>query len=264
MDITRLEEALHLSQNQEEADFSSFDLQDREFIKYVLPELERWRWKRLYLCENSVGDDGVIALAKILRSASCLLEELDLGWNQVGDDGLMELSRVLPGTSLTELVLHSNEIGDKSVAQLAAVLPQTEINTLDLCANEITDKSAKMLADILPNTLLSSIDIGQNQITDEGASALLKAMRRSQVTILNLQGNQIRDSSILNAIEVTEELVRTDFRIIVALCSAKIIPRLGVHSKVRLLPCDVLRRLKQMMYSVPEPRQQSCEIFEEE
>ena len=76
----------------------------------------------LELRSNDIDDAGAAALAAFLgRGALPSLQELDLCENMIGDQGLIALAVPLRWhPALATLKLHSNEIGDKGLAALVA------------------------------------------------------------------------------------------------------------------------------------------------
>lgn len=79
----------------------------------------------LHLCNNAIGDKGIIALAESLNSLQ-RLEIMDLSGNEIGDPGASRLAGAITDgalqNSLKKLNLDNNHIGDKGALTLASAI----------------------------------------------------------------------------------------------------------------------------------------------
>jgi hypothetical protein len=253
IDSTRLLEKLDQSRSHGIADLSSLDVTDEEFVNYVIPRFRKASWRKLQLCENNISDDSLKALTTALIESGCHLFELDLGWNSISDIGLSLLTQALLRCRLRELIIHSNDITDEGVRSVAAILPTSNLQTLDLCANYITDVGASALASVLKDCPLRALDLSQNSVTDVGSKELVRSMRFSNLQLLNLENNPIESRVIFHEIENLEGLIGSEFKVMIAFCSVVQYPRLGVKSKIRMLPKELIRKLSHVLYAIEKP-----------
>ena len=119
--------------------------------------------ERLYLDSNQLGQEGGLALAKVLVDNTWLLE-LHLSNNQLGDIGVQNFVS-FPNT-LTVLQLDGNEIGDQGMEDIAHGLVQSNVS-------------------------LTALHLARNVIGDDGMSALNPALAEN--TTLRLLNVRERD-----------------------------------------------------------------------
>ena len=100
---------------------------------------------RLDLSNNSIGDDGAIALAEMLKVNKSLEWLLLLSNNSIGDDGAIALAKMYnDSTSLVWLILFDNPIGDKGKIALE-IMTRMTLKRLVYDPNPIVRKNAKAL-----------------------------------------------------------------------------------------------------------------------
>jgi len=86
---------------------------------------------KLLLEGNGVGDDGVLALVKVLTSPNCQLTELNLSDNCVAVKGAKILAdALLTNSTLTKLHLDGNFIGPDGALAFLDVIENKGIKTL--------------------------------------------------------------------------------------------------------------------------------------
>ncbi|KAF9177643.1 hypothetical protein BGZ51_008505 [Haplosporangium sp. Z 767] len=161
----------------------------------------------LNLKDNSIGDDGALALSEVLKINSTLTT-LDLRGNSIGNNGARALSEALmTNSTLITLDLRNNSIGDNGALALSKALKNNPtLATLDLRNNWIGDNGAQALSEaLMTNSILATLDLWNNSIGDNGALALSEAlMINSTLTTLNLEKNSIGDKG---AIALSEALM---------------------------------------------------------
>jgi Ran GTPase-activating protein (RanGAP) involved in mRNA processing and transport len=159
--------------------------------------------KSLHLQRNWMKDDGAKVIADYLKSASSLLEKLDLSQNRIGANGAATLADALcENTSLTTLDLGENVLGNAGATAIAnALIVNRSLAVLDLAgANDgkggarIGDEGAKAFAEALRvNDALTSLDLDFQSIRSDGAAAIADALcTNSTLATLKLNWNQIR------------------------------------------------------------------------
>jgi len=108
----------------------------------------------LHLEGNQVDDTGCQALANLLKSDNCRLEQLFLGANHIGADGAIELACALQSNNtLSKLYLEGNNIG-----------------------LEGADAFSKALEEMNGSSALKNLFSDNNGIGKEGAKRLAKAL----------------------------------------------------------------------------------------
>ncbi|KAG0271686.1 hypothetical protein BGZ95_000468 [Linnemannia exigua] len=165
----------------------------------------------LSLCQNSIKQNGAVALSEALKTNSTLTT-LILTRNSIGDKGAMALSEALKTNStLTTLYLSSDSIGVNGAAALSEALKiNSTLTTLNLYDNSIEENGALALSEALKtNSTLTTLDLSfnstltdwtlsSNSIGDNGAVALSEALKtNSTLTTLNLNNNSIGDKGAL-------------------------------------------------------------------
>jgi hypothetical protein len=149
---------------------------------------------RLFLHGNSIGDEGVSALAQALPSATAL-EVLILSGNAIGEERARALSGMLSrAMALQELDLSDNSIGAEGARALADALPSAmALRDLCLSGNAIGAEEAMALAGGLSGAL-EKINLENNAIGDEGARAVAEALWTAKtLQVLRLSNNSIGD-----------------------------------------------------------------------
>jgi len=198
---------------------------------FVRPWAARIQTMRLTECE--IGDEGAIALSRVLGPA---LRELCLTSNSVSDRGISEIAKALPACdSLERLLLDRNSIGDSGTKALGAHLLRSNVQELTLgshlggnpvgeegvealaralddelpraAANRssrlgalnldgctIGERGAQALATYLPKSALMALSVARGRLGDGGAEAIVRALPRSCQS-LDLSGNGLSDIS---------------------------------------------------------------------
>ena len=137
----------------------------------------------LSLYANNITSVGATQLGNALKSASCLLERLDLRVNEVGDAGA---NAILNGTGQTEwsklayLDLEKNDLTCECVPSICKSLssPCSTLTRLHLCNNSIGDEGCRALVHGLTSehSTLTYIDLNRNKISNKGVFELAKAL----------------------------------------------------------------------------------------
>ncbi|XP_078390098.1 NACHT, LRR and PYD domains-containing protein 12-like isoform X2 [Cetorhinus maximus] len=155
-----------------------------------------YKFQKLRLPSNNLGDSGVKLLSAVLRKPGCKIQELDLGGNKLTDSCAEDLASVF-NRSLTDLNLGNNNLGDSGVKRLSVALrgPDCKIQKLDLLGNKLTDSCAEDLASVF-NRSLTDLNLADNKLGDSGVKRLSVALRGPDCKIqkLGLGGNKLTDS----------------------------------------------------------------------
>lgn len=151
--------------------------------------------RRLNLCGNCIGGEGIRALVEVIALSDCTpLEELNLNVNSGMRPGsLNALFGVLHSTSLRKLWLAGCMIDRGSCAKLASALPHTLIEVLDISANSFGDCGAWDLAWVLAECVrLQHLNLSDCEISDDGADELAESVGLAvSLVSLDLRGNTI-------------------------------------------------------------------------
>jgi hypothetical protein len=112
-------EVLNLSQN-------DFGVEGARSLARFLKANKNTRLAHLVLLGNSIGDEGVVALADGLRSNDSL-RALNLGYCGISDEGAIALASLLShGSHLETLDLRENQIGEAGMKALANALKRNQ------------------------------------------------------------------------------------------------------------------------------------------
>lgn len=169
----------------------------------------------LDLSYNSIGSDGVNALAKVFMYCTCL-QQLNISNNQIqsisgfckglmyagnlralnisGND-LEEKTQLASSLShckcLSDLNIRNVNLSVADIKALAAVF--SSLHVLDVSCNALGDDGAMALGDALKhNTMLHTLQVFSNKITETGAEALAKKLQNCiLLTTLNIGENII-------------------------------------------------------------------------
>jgi len=143
--------------------------------------------EQLNLCGNRLGDEGAVAVARLVREAPRLrtlhLSHTALvaaGWRALGE-------AVGQSSSLVLLTLSgmpaAGETGASAIA--AALSTSTSLQRVSLSGCAIGDAGAVALANVLrrqsANSRLHALDLSRNDIGDEGTAALIDALSQCAI-----------------------------------------------------------------------------------
>ncbi|XP_008065050.1 NACHT, LRR and PYD domains-containing protein 9 [Carlito syrichta] len=146
--------------------------------------------KCLSLVENSVKNEGVMALCEVLKHPSCALETLMLTHCCLTYISCGYISQALIcNKSLLFLDLGSNVLKDDGVISLCKALnnPDCNIRDLWLMGCYLTPVSCKDISDVLIcNKKLQTLKLGSNEIQDAGVKQLCKALRHPDCKLQSL------------------------------------------------------------------------------
>jgi hypothetical protein len=130
--------------------------------------------QELFLWNQDIGDDEVVAIAAVLAANRTLITSLDLSYNRIGPVGARALAATLNTTLITSLDLSNNNIGAEGARWLAR--NATRITRLNLDRNNIGPVGARYLAAALNTTRITSLYLTDNNIGAEGARSLAAAL----------------------------------------------------------------------------------------
>lgn len=167
----------------------------------------------LYLEQNKLGDTEALLVAQALSGHQALCF-LGLGDNTIGDEGIRAIAEAVSRTRapLTNLGLSNNAVGDAGACLLAGALEKSEsLEVLDLRGNKIGPDGAARLSEALERCpRLRKLKLGENSIGDAGARDLAEALARCEgLEELALESNGITDvgcESIVEALEAGSNL----------------------------------------------------------
>jgi Ran GTPase-activating protein (RanGAP) involved in mRNA processing and transport len=170
--------------------------------------------KVLDLGNNSIGNEGVIALARVLplnTSMTCL----SLWGSGIGDDGIAALGQaMIQNDTLNDIILGANTFGVLGMASLGNALKINKaVKKLSLFRCSIDAEGVGALADALKyNSTLESLELFGNNIGDQGATALGEALKvNTTLTKLSLSECSMGDegaTAILTALTACNTMVK--------------------------------------------------------
>ena len=127
----------------------------------------------LNLRKNHIGDNGCEGIGQALGCNSAL-EILNLGDNEIGGDGVSRLARgLLTNKALRRLILSGNKIGNETQS-LGRALSSSSLAELWLCNNSVGDAGLQGIGQSLPtNKALRKLLLDNNKWTRRGLEAVL-------------------------------------------------------------------------------------------
>ena len=233
---------------------------------------ERSTLRQLDLSGNELDDDQIARLAACLPSSE--LRMLDLSRNRMSPKSMTVLGNAISESRLEDLRLRGNNLRDEGVALLVACVlrPRSRLKYLDISANTLTDIGILSIARMMQTSNLHELNLMDNPLTTDASLAVLASTLR-RLRVLNISkltaltdrtSRALVDSakhSVLRRIirfgvnfspDDEQEMTRLfhlvgsrQFQVVIVLCAALDVPRVGLHSQLRLLPKDLVRFLAQ-------------------
>jgi hypothetical protein len=123
-------------------------------------------YRKLFLCDNRITQDGAALISQSLRCNTTLVE-LSLGDNSIGDEGVFFISASLKENCTLEILnLENNGISCKGIGYIVdAMLYNTVIQHLVLSQNPIEDVGAKaLLRCIRDNSSLANLYLSNHTL----------------------------------------------------------------------------------------------------
>jgi Ran GTPase-activating protein (RanGAP) involved in mRNA processing and transport len=241
-------------------------LSDDDLIECVLPVLSKAAWTTLDLRRSRLSARGVCALMKALATSKTMIVDLCLGSITLNRESLCAIAQALPALRLKALSLFDNQIDDVGLKQLCDVLPRCQsLRALNLDNNNITDDGATCLSRALPLGLIERLLLNNNNLTSFGADRLIDAFRRSNLTHVSLRGNySMLDYSNLMLRWAMSVCKSDHYRLCMMLCSARMLPRIGMRSGISTLPIELIRRVSEALFDAEAVLPDSDDECEEE
>ncbi|KAG7398070.1 RNA-DNA hybrid ribonuclease [Phytophthora boehmeriae] len=156
--------------------------------------------RRLNLNGNPLGPAGGHAIAALLASGACRLEELDIGNTELDASNLIAISQALrTNKTLKSLNLDNpvNRTKEEEAIQYIGKMLQVNraLTRLSLSKHQLTDNGAQVLAErLLDNRTLRRLVLRANRIGSTGASALAALLlRHSTLAEFDISANRIGD-----------------------------------------------------------------------
>lgn len=168
----------------------------------------------IYLANNFLTKTVADTIANELCKNSCRLVKLDLGDNRIGDDGALAIAKVLEtNTTLEWLNLENNQIGKNGACAIAKGL--ANLTYLNLQHNNIVNIGTRAISNALKiNTSLTSLNLGFNDIGQYGGYKIAEALSvNTSLVELYLMNNDIgqsgedEESGVNGALAIAEALV---------------------------------------------------------
>ena len=157
------------------------------------------RLEHLFLGNMNIDSDGARTLAAGLASLPSL-KRLDLSENSIGDQGLKAVAEGLVGCNLEELYLSDNELADSvsGLISLGMLMGKTSsMKKLCLYNSSLTDEGLQSFVEGMSNCCnLTKLDLPWNRlITANGLASLSSLFRAEQCSlrILDLYGIHLGD-----------------------------------------------------------------------
>ncbi|KAL4125419.1 hypothetical protein PRIC2_009004 [Phytophthora ramorum] len=160
-------------------DLKSLDLSDCSFEDEGATQLadaisKQPSLQSLKLRDASLGAEGAAKVAKALANSNIQLLELDLSGNELADEGIAALAPLLKSQSLLKVLrLDENEVTSDGLKEFVVALSADSfpvLEELSLCGNEITAKGAIAVVDsfVPSKPALVRLELDTNMISDKG------------------------------------------------------------------------------------------------
>lgn len=183
----------------------------------------------LNLRGNPLGLAGGHAIAELLRSTSCTIEELDVGDARLQVANLIAIATALRENSrLRALNLDNPFVQTKEEEAVQHIGKMLQVNdtleTLSLGKHQLTDHGAQVLAErMLDNAALRCLSLRANRIGTDGAEVLAAlSLRHRGLQELDLGANRIGDAggkAFARALDPVDGAASTSSIKALALCS---------------------------------------------
>lgn len=175
------------------------------------------------------------------------LKTLSLFENSIDDEGLVAIVSVLPRSKLISLNVGKNNFSEAGTPVMINMIKHSLLKHLCLSQLGLNDQTGILLAEALrDNHSLQLLDLSSNvYFTDEVGKALIKATKthRSLLTV-DLSFIPISNSIIFELKSQLERLHDPISKLLVMFCSARTLNKTHLTSfPVRLLSLDLLRKL---------------------
>ncbi|KAL0238188.1 hypothetical protein GEMRC1_012661 [Eukaryota sp. GEM-RC1] len=175
-------------------------------LKNCYDEMVRNEVSTIYLDNNSIGNEGAIAIAEALKVNSSV-STINLYNNSIGPEGAIAIAESLKvNSSVSEIYLWDNSIGNEGAIAIAEALKvNSSVSTINLQNNSIGPEGAIAIAEALKvNSSVSTINLYNNSIGPEGAIAIAESLKvNSSVSEIYLWDNSIGNEG---AIAIAEAL----------------------------------------------------------
>ncbi|GLD99214.1 hypothetical protein PINS_up007932 [Pythium insidiosum] len=157
--------------------------------------------RRLHLSGNPLRVGGGRAIAALLATPTCRLEELQLANTELEVENLIAIATALRSNgslhtlNLDNPVVRSTE--EEAIQHIGKMLQVNDtLRALSLGKHQLTDHGAQVLAErLLDNHALQSLSLRANRIGATGASALAALLlRHDALTEFDLSANRIGDA----------------------------------------------------------------------
>jgi Ran GTPase-activating protein (RanGAP) involved in mRNA processing and transport len=141
--------------------------------------------QKLLLSNNKIKSVGSSIIAKSLNK-NTTLKFLSLSYNSLSDEGVQSLTKILAlnNSKLETLSLHKTGITDAGVLHLRNMLKKNKtLIWLHLGRNKISDQGIHLLANVLinHNDTLRVLDLSYNKlITDSSVNSLVEIFQRNK------------------------------------------------------------------------------------
>ncbi|GMF55816.1 unnamed protein product [Phytophthora fragariaefolia] len=184
--------------------------------------------RRLNLNGNPLGSVGGHAIAALLASSSCPLQEIDVGNTELNVSNLIAIAqslrtnRSLKALNLDNLVVRSME--EEAIQYIGKALQvNTVLTNLSLAKHQMSDHGAQVLAErLLDNRSLRRLVLRANRIGSTGASALAAMMlRHPTLAEFDLSANRIGDAGAKAFAQVVRANMATPLEVL-SLCSTSL------------------------------------------
>ena len=139
--------------------------------------------KKLSLTSTGIGEPDCEALCELLNSLNTTLKDLSLAFNTIGEEGVTAIAKMLvENKSMTWLWLFGCHISGHGASELAAALcKNSTLKHLYMQNNPIGVEGASSMSDMLRhNTSLEDLNLRDNSVGEEGVHQLINSLKHNQ------------------------------------------------------------------------------------
>ncbi|CAH9080581.1 unnamed protein product [Cuscuta europaea] len=222
-----------------EVDLSDFvagrpEAEALEVMKIFSESLEGCVLKSLNLSDNALGEKGVRAFSKLLKSQT-LLEELFLINDGISEEAARAVCELVPSTNnLRVLHFHNNMTGDEGAMAISEMVSRSpSLEDFRCSSTRVASEGGSALSKALETcTHLKKLDLRDNMFGSHAAEALSEALSKHEnlsevyLCYLNLEdkgaaliANALKESATsLRVLEIAGNDITADSAVVLATC----------------------------------------------
>lgn len=223
-------------------------------IRQLAQSISQGSWVRTLIVSGGSYEAEPFREFAAALAGSKSIHALQLNLRSFDDVYAQTLAQALPKSQVSALkIINARRLGPMGSVHLANAVkhPKSRIATLKIHGGSIGGKGARVFAEALERgCALERVDLCHNELGSGGIRRLIRAMRspdyRVGVELDALLGNEVEEDSPLWRFFNQTKLDMKAGRLVLALVSAREVPRLGSRCALRRLPTEMFRLVGEM------------------